>query len=150
MPLSPFAMLSTASASSLDVAIRDLIAEALRDAEGGYTRDEIRSLLISAAAIVVEVLRDATSATGNPLSGLDKKSIAIEALNRLLDAIAPKLNETVMSLIIASVPMWAKPIFWVIKLFWDSSAADRLRDRIPTLVQAMFDGPSVVWARRSA
>lgn len=142
--------LDSTTAITLDAAISELIALAISDAKDGFTRAELVDLAIKAAIIAVEILKNATSPTGDPLPGVDKKSIAIEVLNRVLTAIEPYVTQSIIGFVATLLPVWARPIVAIVKLFWNPNVVASIRDRVPGLVQASFDGLKLIRDRRAA
>lgn len=149
-PSSPERMLSAESAVALDVQIRRLIAKAISYSDGGYSKDEVYDLLTEGATTLVVVLRDAKDTHQNPLSGLDKKQIAIEALNKILDQILPAVKTSLLASITASMPWYVRWAIYAISKLWTPDFEAKFRERIPSLIQSAFDGLKPFWPRSAA
>jgi len=139
-------LLSTATAADVETSIRGLIDNAIETIkDGSVTAAELESLTAGGAAVLVTVAERARDIHGNPLAGIDKKQIVIDGIKRLLSAIRPYVQTTVIGLISAGSPPWLRLILWAVSFVWDSSIIDRLVDKLPVLVEVTLASLKVLW-----
>ena len=108
----------------------------------GITRQDVRSIFARTAPVLIEILRDYGSMTGQ-----QKKAIVDAALAEVLLQLKPYLLDTASTVIASLLPWYLAWLPWVLSFLIDADIVGRLAAEIPRMSQDAYDGLKSVWSR---